>query len=50
MHCYQQMLTALEIYFYKFVHEKVFVVSYITNNLRLVPTETVSFVSLGTGQ
>ena len=43
MHCYQPMLTAREIYFYKFVLEKVFFVSYITNNLKTGPDGNYEF-------
>ena len=38
MHCYQQMLTAGKIYFYKFVHEKGFLRELnITKNLKTGP-------------
>ena len=45
MHCYPRMLTACEIYLHKFVHEEVFLRK-LYDNYRLVPRETVNFVSL----
>lgn len=39
MHCYSRMLTARNIYFYKFVLENVFLRElYITNHLKIGPS------------